>query len=166
MTTRSTIVLAAALFFAAVAGPAMAASSIEIHNARARATVGAGQTSAVYMTVHNHGTAADRLVGVASQVARSTEMHTTIHDQGVMKMRPLDGVDLPAAGEVEFMPGTNHVMLIGLSRPLKVGDHFVLTLLFEKAGDIHADVAVVAPGDIQGMNHGGTDMSGMKPKTQ
>jgi periplasmic copper chaperone A len=72
-----------------------------------------------------------------------------------MKMRPLDGVEVPAGGTAEFSPGADHIMLIGLKAPLKAGDRFALTLRFEKAGEVAADVAVVAPGDIQGTGHGG-----------
>ena len=154
----SFIALALALL---AAGPVLAQGAIEIHDARARASIGSGQTSAVYLTVHNHGTEADRLVGVASAVARSTGLHTTLHEQGIMKMRPLDGLDLPAGGAAEFMPGGHHIMLVGLGAPLTAGDRFPLTLRFEKAGEIEADVAVVAPGDIQG--HGG---HGMQQGTQ
>jgi len=161
MPIRSMVALA--LLVGAFTGPASAENAIHVDNARARAVVSAGQTSAIYLTIRNSGTEADRLVGMASQVARSTEMHTTIHDQGIMKMRPLDGVDLPVGGSVDFMPGGNHIMLVGLARPLRAGDRFALTLRFEKAGEVVADVAVVAPGDIQGTSHGG---HGMQQGTQ
>jgi hypothetical protein len=154
MNILSSTAVALALLVAALAGPATAESPIHVDNARARATIGSGHTSAIYLTLRNAGAAADRLIGVASEVAKSTELHTTIHDQGIMKMRPLDGVDVPAGGIAEFTPGADHIMLIGLKAPLKAGDRFTLTLRFEKAGEVVADVAVVAPGDIQGTSHG------------
>lgn len=166
MTFDKSFALALALLVAGLVMPADAAGSIDVHNARARATVGAGQTSAVYMTVRNSGSEADRLVGVASTVADKTELHTTLQEQGVMKMRPLDGLDLPAGGTAEFKPGSNHVMLIGLARPLKVGDSFELTLRFEKAGEVRIEVPAVAPGDIPAMSHGGHGANMKKKGTE
>src|SRR5690606_17581820 len=145
MNIRSSTAMALALLFA-LAGPATAQGPIHVENARARATIGSGHTSAIYLTLRNAGASADRLIGIASEVAESTELHTTIHDQGIMKMRPLEGVDVPAGGTAEFAPGADHIMLIGLKAPLKAGGRFALTLRFEKAGEVVTDVAVVAPG--------------------
>ena len=62
-------------------------------------------------------------------------------DNGVMKMRELtDGLAIPAGGTVALKPGSYHVMLIGLKKPLAAGDLFPLTLNFEKAGNVSVTV--------------------------
>jgi hypothetical protein len=52
-------------------------------------------------------------------------------DDGVMRMRQVESVDLPAGTSVKFKPGGYHVMLLDLKQPLKAGSKFALTLLVE-----------------------------------
>jgi copper(I)-binding protein len=105
--------------------------------ARAAAT----GNSAAYMILKNGG-AADRLVKAESDVAGVVELHKTTMDGGMMKMAPVDGIDLPAQGQAELKPGGLHVMLIGLKREMKAGEKLKLKLYFEKAGvqEIEAEV--------------------------
>jgi hypothetical protein len=60
----------------------------------------------------------------------------------VMKMRPISGVDIPAGQPVSLKPGGEHIMLMGLSQPLREGQSFPLTLDFEKAGPRTVTVTV------------------------
>jgi len=60
----------------------------------------------------------------------------------VMKMRPISGVDIPAGHPVSLKPGGEHIMLMGLSQPLREGQSFPLTLDFEKAGPRTVTVTV------------------------
>lgn len=107
---------------------------------------------AAYFTVTNQGQAQDRLVGAASDIAGKAELHTHVKAGEMMRMQKVDAVDIPAGGEATFAPGGNHVMLIGLKRPLKDGEQFPLTLEFEKAGKVRVEVPVRA--DAQGgMQH-------------
>ncbi len=53
---------------------------------------------------------------------------------GMMQMRPIEAIDLPAGTTVELKPGGLHIMLIDLVEPLKDGQQIELTLTFEKAG--------------------------------
>lgn len=102
-----------------------------------------GANSAAYMVIRNTGSAADKLVKAASNVAQTVELHTVEMKDGVMQMRPVEGgIDIPANGEVQLKPGGFHVMLIGLKQDLKAGEKVALTLEFEKAGalDVQADV--------------------------
>ena len=102
----------------------------------------ASGNSAAYMVIANSG-AGDRLVGAASEVARVVEIHSTSVDaQGVARMVPVQAVDIPQEAEAVLSPGGLHVMLIGLTRPLEVGQTFPLTLEFEQAGPVTVEVAV------------------------
>lgn len=127
---------------------------IEITSAWARPSIGGIPRSVAYLTIANTGRADDRLLEVTGAVSDKVELHNTIMDGDIMRMRPVeDGVAVPAGDTVTFGPAGLHVMLIGLKKPLKEGKRFPLTLLFEKAGKIKAEVAVSknAPGG--GMHH-------------
>jgi copper(I)-binding protein len=149
---------AAVLIVAAL--PAFADDAkIAIEDPYARATPAGAQTGAVYMTIDNKTSTPDRLAGAASDVAAQVQVHEMSMDNGVMKMRELtDGLAVPAGGSVTLKPGSYHVMLIGLKKPLAAGDSFPLTLKFEKAGNISVTVPVKAMSSTQG---GMGNMGGM-----
>lgn len=130
-----------------LAGPAMAAGGIETQHAWARASTGAHKTGAAYLTIVNHGDAPDRLVAASAPVAERAELHAHLHEDGVMRMRRVEGIEVNPGEPTVLAPGGLHVMLIGLRQPLKPGDHFPLMLRFEKAGEITVEVAVLKAGD-------------------
>ena len=101
-----------------------------------------GANGAMYMTSRNSGGAADKLIKAQSDVAKSVELHTVVNDGGVMKMRPVEAIEVPAGGETALKPGGFHVMLIGLTRDLKPGDKVAFKLQFANAGtvDVQAEV--------------------------
>lgn len=134
-----------ALTLAGWGGPARAQAdrtSIQVHGAFARATIGASKTGAAYMRIENTGAEPDRLVGAKTDEARKAELHTTVKDGDVMKMRPLESVEIAPGEAVAFEPRGRHVMLMGLKAPLKEGERFGLTLTFERAGDVPVTVQV------------------------
>lgn len=108
----------------------------------ARASAGAARAGAAYLRIANAGPEDDRLVGVSAPVAERVELHTHRMSGGVMRMRRVDAVAVPGGTSAELKPGGHHVMLIGLRAPLKEGETFPLTLIFEKAGTITVPVAV------------------------
>lgn len=97
---------------------------------------------AAYFTLHNGAAQADRLLGASTPRAEHSELHNHVHRDGLMKMEEVPSVEVPAQGEVRFQPGGLHVMLFGLKQPLKAGEHFPLTLEFEKAGKVEVQVQV------------------------
>jgi copper(I)-binding protein len=94
------------------------------------------RTGAVYLTVRNGGDQGDRLTGVSAEVADKAMLHSSVMQDGVMRMSPVDAVEIPAGGEAVLEPGGLHVMLIGLKAPLEEGKSFALTLEFENAGEV------------------------------
>lgn len=93
-----------------------------------------GVNSAVYMTIRNPGAQADRLIKAESDAATVVELHNVANNNGVMSMFPVEAVEVPARGEAVLKPGSYHVMLIGLTRDLTVGDTVTVTLTFAQAG--------------------------------
>lgn len=104
-----------------------------------------GNISAAYMTIANSGSSADKLVSAASTVAGAIELHTTVVQDNVAKMQQVEGIDVPAGGEVQLKPGGYHIMLINVTRDLKAGDTFTLTLTFAQAGKVDVTVQVRQP---------------------
>jgi len=158
MRNLSKLAFAALLMVSAV--PAFAqSSSIQVENPRAPATPSGAKTGVVYMTIDNKLSIADRLTGLSSEVAKKLQIHETKMENGIMKMREISGgLPVPAGGSVVLKPGGYHVMLIDLNKPLKAGETFPLTLVFEKAGKISITVPVQSMG-ATGATHDG--MPGM-----
>ncbi len=135
------VLLAAALAWPlSLAAPAAADSLLTVEDARARILL-PSRPGAAWLTIRNGGEA-DRLVGAESPAAARVELHTHIHEGGVMMMRKVEGIDVPAGGAAALEPGGDHLMLFGLKAGLKTGDRFPLTLLFEKAGRIDVEMRV------------------------
>ncbi|MGY2293312.1 copper chaperone PCu(A)C [Pseudomonas sp. SDO528_S397] len=101
-------------------------------------------TVAAYFVIHNTGDSPDRLLSVQTPVAAQAELHAHVMQGDLMKMQPVPGVDVPAKGELSFAPMAYHVMLLGLKDRslLRDGQHFPLTLNFEKAGPVDVQVSV------------------------
>lgn len=87
--------------------------------------------TAGYMTVENRGDSEVALASAASEVASAVELHAmeTAGD-GMMRMRKVERINVPAKGSVELKPGGLHLMLIGLRREIKDGEEVTVTLLF------------------------------------
>jgi copper(I)-binding protein len=97
---------------------------------------------AVYATIRNAGSSDDVLVSATSSAADKIELHQTKNEAGVMTMRPIDKLPVPAGGTVEMKPGGYHVMLLGLKRDLNPGDSVPVTLMFQNAGPITVNAAI------------------------
>ena len=90
------------------------------------APAGMSMTSG-YMTIHNASARPVRLRAAASPSVRSVTLHRSVVTGGIARMEALsDGLVIPPGGSTVFRPGGNHMMLEGLSRPLKVGDKVTL----------------------------------------
>lgn len=88
----------------------------------------------------------DRLVAVSSPYAAEAQIHEMRSEGGIMRMSELpDGLRLPAGRPVTLRPGSDHLMLMGLSRQLAVGDTVPLVLTFEKAPPLGVRAVVAIP---------------------
>ena len=152
-------VITTALLIVATSSLAFAqGTSIQVEQPWARATPAGASTGAVYLTIANKSHDADRLLGASSDVADKSQIHQMKVVSGTMEMHEVSGgLPVPAGGSVELKPGSYHVMLIGLKKPLKDGETIPLTLDFEKAGKVSITVPIRAMGaghdDMPGMGH-------------
>jgi len=127
--------------------------SLSIDHPFARATPPGAKTGGAFFVVENTGKTSDKLIRVASPAAGGAELHEMAMDGGVMKMRAIAAMDVPAGGKLELKPGGYHVMMFDLKQPLKPGDKVPLTLTFENAGSILVSVDVEAMGSTGGPTH-------------
>ncbi|WP_283149568.1 copper chaperone PCu(A)C [Silvimonas soli] len=139
--------------FAATAAQPAATNAIQVEHAWSRATPPGAAIGAAYFEITNNSKTADTLIGASSPVAATASVHEMKMANGMMQMRAVPQLPLPAQGNISFSPQGYHVMLNGLKAPLKEGSHFALTLQFAKAGAISVDVVV------QAMGAAATDMS-------
>jgi copper(I)-binding protein len=158
VTRRIATVAGTLLAIALVAGCSGAATpsspGIGITGAWARPSTAMAAAEAAYMVITNPGSTPDALTGVTSAVARTAELHETYvvspapsasgmgSGSGMMGMRPIPRLEIPANGTVELKPGSYHIMLIGLTKDLAVGEKIDLTLTFEKAGSVKVQAEV------------------------
>ena len=133
---RSFAVLAAAAFIGTThAQP-------KIADAWARPTVQGQHAGGGYLRIDNKGGVADRLLAASADVSASVELHTMTMEGDVMRMRRVDGIDVPAGQVVELKPGGLHVMFMGLKAPLRAGERLPLVLRFEKSGEVKTELVV------------------------
>ena len=99
-------------------------------------------TSAAYFTLLNHGTEPDTLLHAASPAAAAVEIHRSIMEGGIARMRPAGPLTVPVGGRLEIAPAGAHVMLTGLTRPLVPGESVSLTLVFRHAGPVNVTMPV------------------------
>ena len=104
-----------------------------------------GLNGAVYMVILNTGNSGDRLLRAESDISSAVEMHISSMEDGIMRMRPVEFIDIGAQEQVELKPGGLHIMLIGLTQTLEEGDLVDLSLIFEKAGTIPVMAEVRSP---------------------
>jgi copper(I)-binding protein len=126
------------------------AAEVSVSAAWVRPTVPGQNIAGGYLKITSAATA--YLVGGSSPLAKTVELHQMSLENNVMKMRPLARLELPAGRPVELKPGSYHLMLIDVTRPLVAGDRVPLKLTVEdKDGkrhtvDVTADVGQPAAG--------------------
>jgi hypothetical protein len=110
---------------------------------RARATPPAASVGVIYFSISNAGPKADRLLSVSTPAAERTELHESRTAHGVVEMRAVPSVECPPGATVKSEPGGLHVMLIGLTQPLKAGSEIPVSLQFRDAGVLRLEVPVI-----------------------
>lgn len=123
------------------------AGQLSIGNATARFLL-EGRPGAVFLSIDNKG-GADKLVAASSKLSQRVELHTHTLDNGVMKMRPVEAIEIPANSMTQLKSGGYHIMMFDVKSMPEKGSTVPLTLTFENAGDVQ--IGAIA-GDA-GTNH-------------
>ncbi|BCU07955.1 copper chaperone PCu(A)C [Allochromatium tepidum] len=105
------------------------AAGLEVGDPYVRAVPPGQPNSAAFMTLHNTGTEDRALIGAESPAAETVELHTHVEEGGLMQMRRIERIALPAGETTTLAPGGLHIMLIGLKSELAPGQTVELTLI-------------------------------------
>ncbi len=100
------------------------------------------RTTAAYLVLKNAGEQDVRLVSAACSAAGAIELHTHLDDGGVMRMRQMNEIVIPARGETVLKPGGHHIMLIDLKQALTAGDLLAITLRFADGSHLTVEAPV------------------------
>lgn len=132
----------AVLMLGALPSPAtsheIASGGITVTHPFVRATPPGATTGSGYMAILNTAAETDRLIAVlpAADVAKRVTLHRTTLDDGVSKMLPLDGIDIPASTQIVIGEEGTHLMFEELAAPFGEGELLGATLVFEHAGNV------------------------------
>jgi len=126
---------------------AIRAGPLRISHAWMRTPNEAAEADAVYLVIRNTGTEEDQLLGATADVAATVELHQSLTTNGVVAMRPVKAIPIPAGGAVAIESGAYHLMLLHRTRLAKPGDTIGLNLTFARAGTVslRAEVRDSAP---------------------
>ena len=148
MNRRHLLLITAAFSLSPVAALAheFKAGDLEIAHPWSRAT-GQSRPAVGYLKIRNNGTAPDRLLGASTRIAEHVMLHANVIENGVAKMTPAEGIEIPPGGELVLAPkGDYHLMIMGLKQALAEGDTFPVTLIFERAGKVDVTFVTAAAG--------------------
>ena len=133
-----------------LAAPALA--KVEAVDGYVRLLPPGSPNTAAFMVLKNDGDQPVTLTAVASPDAGRAELHTHLHENGVMKMRQVEGIAIPAKGEVALQPGSFHLMLFEV-RALSQDSPFPLTLSLDDGQTISLSLPVKPVEPMKGMQH-------------
>jgi len=128
-----------------------ASEAITVSDPYVRAMPPGQPTTAGFLGLTNNSGQDHAVVVAEAAIAKAVELHTHIMEDGMMHMRRVEKIDLPAGQTVMLQPGGLHIMFIGLKMDLMPGDSATFTLIFEDGSEKRLNVPVRKPG----MNMGG-----------
>jgi copper(I)-binding protein len=129
------------------------ADGMMAHDAYVRLLPPTAKTTGAFMTLMNHGMKDYKLVKAESDAADKVELHNHVKVDGMMKMREVSHIAIKQHGAVELKPGSYHVMLIGLKKPLKKGQVIKIKLHFDDKSTIDVEAPVKEVQVSKGMKH-------------
>jgi len=120
------------------------AQEVNVSDAYIRETLPGNTISSAYMRISNNNAQAIKLVTITSKVSPRIEIHQHQMLDGMMKMRQLNKLVIPAHENVLLQPYGLHLMIFDLQQPLKDGQKVSLTLHFANYRDININVPVIS----------------------
>lgn len=117
---------------------------VGIMNAWVRETDTGAKANAGYARLINVASDEVTLIRIESEAFREIEMHEMATVDGLMKMRQLSRLSIPANGSVEFSPGGRHLMMQGPRKHLTAGESIDMTLIFKSGSRQTISVAVAS----------------------
>lgn len=129
-------------------GDTFFAGDMIVGHAWAHENAAMAHANAVYLTLTNDGDEADRLIGIEGDFFASAEIQAPVlGEDGVLRTVTVPAVEIAPGQSLTFQPGGIQIVLVGLQQTFFDGDHFHLTLVFDKGGRIEIEV------DVEDLDH-------------
>lgn len=132
-----------AVLAAAVLAASPVLADVTAENAWMQPALRPGAAVAAYVTLRNTSQAPDRCRVTGSDITPSVHLHETVNVGDVMRMKAVESIDLRPGGELAMSPGTMHIMMTGVTVPLKADDIVTVTFACEESGALEVPVKVV-----------------------
>ncbi len=152
---KKAVMIASSLLLSTLSGVVSAggvADTIDVTNPYVRGVPPGQPNSAAFMTITSKAGEDHALVAAESGVSKVVELHTHVMEEGMMKMRKIEKIDLPAGQSVNLQPGGLHVMLIGLQQELVPDRPVTINLVFDDGSKKEIQAPVQSMGMPMQMN--------------
>lgn len=133
--TFTRTLLITSLFATSLSAFAAVTDQVLVDEAYVREVPAGQQVSAAFMTLHNNDMDDHKIVSATSPAAKNVELHTHTHENGMMKMRQVPHINIPAGGDALLKPGGLHIMLIGLTQTLTKDAPVSVTIKYEDGSE-------------------------------
>ncbi|MEH6463490.1 MAG: copper chaperone PCu(A)C [Shewanella psychromarinicola] len=130
-----------------------ASANVVLVDGHVRAMPASVPNTAAYFTLENHNNSDVKLVEVKTSAAKVAQLHTIIEEDGMVKMRQVEGFTIPSHGSLTLQPTGDHVMLLSLTAPLAIDDKVPLTLIFDDGQQLMIDLPVLKKAETQHDEH-------------
>ncbi|QIR15671.1 copper chaperone PCu(A)C [Shewanella aestuarii] len=120
-----------------------ASANVVLVDGYVRAMPASVPNTAAYLTLENHTEDAVKLVAVKTDIAKEAQLHTIIEDNGIVKMRQVDGFDIASHSALQLKPSGDHIMLLSLLKPLTIDTKVTLTLVFDNEQQLDVELPVL-----------------------
>ena len=139
------------------------ACDLKVESAWIREAPSNATSLAGYAVLSNAGSKGLSVVSASSAAFGRVEMHETLMENGIAKMRALDKLEIAAGGKVEFVPGGKHFMLINPRPGLRSGDAVAIKFKDSSGCEstIQFQVSAAAAAATDTMDHSKMDHSAM-----
>lgn len=121
-----------------------AMAELKVSDAMVRDLIPGQNVAAAFFTITNTGKTVAKIVAAESNAAAMVEVHTHIHEDGMMKMRRLEDLTIEAGQTVEFKPGHLHLMMFNCDPQYFAADSVALRLITESGESVVFDAPVVS----------------------
>ncbi len=150
-------ILGAALLLSGCGGAnSLQRQALMVKDVRVATGVTPDRPAAVYFTIEG-GPEATRLVSVQAEMAQRTEIHEHAMVDGMMTMRKVPFVAVPALEKVAFKPGGYHVMVWGINPAAIKADRFPMVFIFANGDRIIGEGTFLKPGEDRNAAASGAD---------
>jgi copper(I)-binding protein len=120
-----------------------ATANVVLVDGHVRAMPASVPNTAAYFTLENHNNSDVKLVKVKTSAAKVAQLHTILEEDGMVKMRQVEGFTIPSHGSLTLQPTGDHVMLLSLTAPLVIDDKVPLELIFEDGQHLMIELTVL-----------------------